>query len=293
LQVSHVLSLDPIDKRSDVFLDVLYDVCVLVLRKKALPARAAPPTCTLLMAHQPHRFLGNLDLPDQPSTRMWALPDGSANERLFRSGLETLQDYGYIAKTGYFVWNREQHRYRAGKKPRSNEVPLFWAHNIHAGTPCRPFDGPPDSNQIGFVKIKTDSTAIVRSDAILLQRTSNKRQVRRLIAAIVKKSSVPGKRGFVGENHTIIVIPHPKRKQKVPIATLCRLLNTAAVDARFRRISGSVSVSTKALNQLPLPAADHVRVSFVASCNDELTAQLCYAGSPTTRKTSSHGNAGG
>jgi adenine-specific DNA-methyltransferase len=293
LQISHVLSLDPIDKRSDVFLDVLYDVCVLVLRKKALPARTAPPTCTLLMTGQPHRFLGNLDLPDQPSTRMWALPDGSANERLFRSGLETLQDYGYIAKTGYFVWNREQHRYRAGKKPRSTEVPLFWAHNIHAGTPCRPFDGPPDSNHIGFVKIKADSTAIVRSDAILLQRTSNKRQVRRLIAAVVKKSSVPGKRGFVGENHTIIVIPHPKRKQKVPIATLCRLLNTAAVDARFRRISGSVSVSTKALNQLPLPAADHVRASFVASCNDELTAQLCYAGSPTTKKTSSRGHAGG
>ena len=293
LQMSHVLSLDPIDKRSDVFLDVLYDVCVLVLRKKALLAQTAAPTCTLLMAGQPHRFLGNLDLPDQPSMRMWALPDGSANESLFRSGLETLQDYGYIAKAGYFVWNREQHRYRAGKKPRSNEVPLFWASNIQAGSPCRPFDGPFDSNRIGFVKITADSTAIVHSDAILLQRTSNRRQVRRLIAAVVKKSSVPGKRGFVGENHTIIIIPHPKRKQKVPIATLCRLLNTAAVDERFRRVSGSVSVSTKALNQLPLPAADHVRERFVAGCDDELAAQLCYAKSLNSKKASSGGHPGG
>jgi adenine-specific DNA-methyltransferase len=40
---------------------------------------------------------------------------------------------------------------------------------------------------------------------------------------------------------------------------MCRLLNTVAVDARFRRMSGSVSVSTKALRDLPLPAAADVR----------------------------------
>jgi hypothetical protein len=34
LEAAHVLKLDPIDKRRDVFLDVLYDVCVLMLRKK-------------------------------------------------------------------------------------------------------------------------------------------------------------------------------------------------------------------------------------------------------------------
>jgi len=31
-----------------------------------------------------------------------------------------------------------------------------------------------------------------------------------------------------------------------------------AVDGRFRRMSGSVSVSTKALRELPLPAAEEV-----------------------------------
>lgn len=277
LETSQVLSLNPIDKRSDVFLDVLYDVCILVLRKKSPKVRISSPSSTLLMIGEPHRYLGTLDLPERPSTRMWALPDGRANDGVFLNGLETLQDYGYVAKTGYFVWNREQHRYRVGKKPRSTEVPLFWAHNIEAGSICKPHDGQPASQTIGFVKIAPGSTAIVRSDAILLQRTSNRRQARRLIAAVVRKSMVPGKHGFVGENHTIIISPDSTREQKVSIATLCRLLNTAAVDARFRRISGSVSVSTKALNQLPLPSSTQVQAAFVSTSNDEEAAEIAYA----------------
>ena len=277
LERSHVLSLDPIDKRSDVFLDVLYDVCVLTLRKKGIATRAVLPTCSLLMIGQPNRALGSLDLPEQPTGRMWALPDDKQKDGLFRIGLETLPDYGYVAKTGYFVWNREQDRYRVGKKPRTNEVPLFWAHNIKAGTLCKPYDGEPDSDRIGFVRIQRDSAAIVRSDAIIVQRTSNKRQSRRLNAAIVRKAKVPGARGFVGENHTIIIIPDPARDQKISIAMLCRLLNTAAVDARFRRMSGSVSVSTKALNQLPLPTAMHVITAFSPGSEDEHAAEIAYA----------------
>jgi adenine-specific DNA-methyltransferase len=277
LETSHVLSLDPIDKRSDVFLDVLYDVCVLVLRKKGILEYTAVPTCSLLMIGQPNRFLGNLDLPEQPTGRMWALPDEKQKEGLFRNGLETLRDYGYIAKAGYFVWNREQHRYRVGKKPRPNEVPLFWAHNIKPGILCRPYDDEPDSHRIGFVKIKPDSTAIIRSDAIIVQRTSNKRQSRRLNAAVVGKLTVPGGRGFVSENHTIIIIPDLAKQQKIPIDILCRLLNTAAVDARFRRMSGSVSVSTKGLNQLPLPTATQVCTAFRQGIEDEQAAEVAYA----------------
>lgn len=282
LETSHVLSLDPIDKRGDLFLDVLYDVCVLVLRKKSIATRSVVPTSTLLMIDEPNRLLGNLDIPEQPTTRMWALPDGAQKEALFRTGLATLRDYGYVAKTGYFVWNREQHRYRVGKKSRPTEVPLFWAHNIRPGTLCKPYDGQPDSARIGFVKINPDSTAIVHSDAIIVQRTSNKRQDRRLIAAVVRKSTVPGNRGFVGENHTIIIIPDPSKEQKISIAKLCRLLNTAAVDVRFRRMSGSVSVSTKALNQLPLPAATHVCAAFGSGSKDEHAAEVAYAESLRT-----------
>lgn len=277
LETSYVLRLDPIDKRSDVFLDVQCDVCVLVLQKKGTLARVVVPTSSLLMIGQPNRALGRLDIPEHATGRMWALPDENQKEGLFQAGLETLADYGYIAKAGYFVWNRERHRYRTGNKPRSTEVPLFWAHNVKANRLCRPCDGEPKSSRVGFVKIEPENPAVIYSDAIILQRTSNRRQARRLIAAIVRKAKVPGRCGFVTENHTIVIVPDPAKKQKITMKMLCRLLNTAAVDTRFRRMSGSVSVSTKALRQLPLPAATQVRATFRPGIEDGHAAEVAYS----------------
>ncbi len=276
LETSQVLSLDPIDKRSDVFLDVLYDVCVLALRKKTPSARYAAPTSSLLMVGEPHRPLGMPDIPDQVTNRMWALPDKTGKQGLFQAGLQTLADYGYIARTGYFVWNREQDRYRTGWKPRPTEVPLFWAHNIKANGSCEPLDDH-QSGRIGFVRIIPKNSAVIHSDAILLQRTSNRRQPRRLIAATIRQAKVPGKRGFITENHTIVIFPDDTKKQAIPMKMLCRLLNTAAVDARFRRMSGSVSVSTKALRELPLPSMGSVKAAFKTGIDDEHAAERAYA----------------
>lgn len=276
VETSQVLSLDPIDKRSDVFLDVLYDVCVLALRKKTPSAHYVVPTSSLLMIGQPHRLLGTPDIPDQITNRIWALPDKTGKQGFFQAGLQTLADYGYLARTGYFVWNREQQRYRSGWKPRPTEVPLFWAHNVKANQSCEPLDDH-QADRIGFVRISRQNPAIIHSDAILLQRTSNRRQPRRLIAANIRQAKVPGNRGFITENHTILIIPDVTKKQKIPMKMLCRLLNTAAVDARFRRMSGSVSVSTKALRELPLPAAGSVRAFFKAGVDDDDAAERAYA----------------
>jgi adenine-specific DNA-methyltransferase len=277
LEVARVISLDPIDKRSDVFLDVLYDVCVLVLEKKSKTSRYLKATSSLLLIDEPPQKLGHLDLPLFPSERVWALPDGGANEKLFQDGLETLEDYGYITRAGYFVWNREKTRYRSGYKPRSTEVPLYWAHNIRANVKCEPRDGKSNANHIGLVKIDKKSSAIIRTDAIILQRTSNRRQKRRLVAGVIRQNQVPGECGFVSENHTILILPAPGKLRRLPISTLCRLLNTEAVDARFRRISGTVSVSAKALRILPLPAAPDVRHTFNASQDDETAAHMAYS----------------
>jgi adenine-specific DNA-methyltransferase len=277
-----VLRLDLIDKRSDVFLDVLYDLCVIVLRKNGGPGRPSTPKSSLLRIGEPNLDLGLIDLPAQPDKRVWVLPDVRDNNTLFRPGFETLADYGYLTKTGYFVWNREKHRYRIGKRPRANEVPLFSAHNVRANQRCEPSDD--ETAALGFAKIPRSSTAIVHSDAVILQRTSNRRQKRRLIAAIVRHKDAIGGRGFVTENHTIVIIPNPAKRQKLPLRTVCWLLNTAAVDARFRRISGSVSVSTKALRELPLPAAADVRKCFAKrKWSDDEAAAAAYAAS-TARK---------
>ena len=63
---------------------------------------------------------------------------------------------------------------------------------------------------------------------------------------------------------------------------VCRLLNTRAVDARFRRMSGTVSVSTRALRDLPLPAAQDVQRLFTErERGDDEAAIAAYAASIT------------
>lgn len=289
LQSTQIQRIDPIDKRSDVFLDVLYDVCNLVLKKKKGGERPTLATSSILRVGEKPRVLGCIDLPQSPNKRVWGLPDGVLDDQLFHESLETLGDYGYITRTGYFVWNREQHRYRTGFKPRTTEVPLYWAHNVRANRVCTPLDGEYGSQRIGFVKISNSSSAIVCTDALLLQRTTNRRQKRRLVVGMIREKRVPGDRGFVCENHTILVLPDPDRPQRVSLTTLCRLLNTAAVDGRFRRISGSVSVSTKALRDLPLPAASAVSSAFVSGVAAEEAAYEAYVASlkrtgPNVRK---------
>ncbi|HVA11902.1 MAG TPA: N-6 DNA methylase [Stellaceae bacterium] len=283
LQSASVLRLDLIDKRSDVFLDVLYDLCVVLLRKNGGPGRRSTPKSALLRIDEPDLDLGLVDLPAAPNRRVWVLPDVTDNHALFRPGFETLTDYGYLTKTGYFVWNREKHRYRTGKKPRVGEVPLFSAHNVRANQRSEPRDD--ETSALGFVRISKSSAAVVHSDSVIVQRTSNRRQKRRLIAGIVRQKDAIGARGFVTENHTIIVIPDPTKRQKLSLRTVCRLLNTAAVDARFRRISGSVSVSTKALRELPLPAAADVRKSFAKrKLNDDEAATDAYEASAARKR---------
>ena len=276
LETCDVIRLDPIDKRGDVFLDVLYDICVLTLRKKGENRSNISATSSLLLMNAPPKPLGQLDLPPSPSERVWALPDGTLDDRLFQNGLRTLGDYGYVVRAGYFVWNREQERYRTDWKPRATEVPLYWARNVKPNGICEPHERDPSVGRFGFVNIDRNSQAIIRTDAIILQRTSNRRQKRRLVAGLILKEKTPGNRGFVSENHTILIVPDPLRPQKIPMNVLCRLLNTEAVDARFRRISGSVSISIKALRELPLPDVTAVRTAFRLFPKDEQAAVSAY-----------------
>jgi adenine-specific DNA-methyltransferase len=271
LEEAVVISLDPIEQRSDLFMDVLCDVCVLTLRRKATAQIVAAPTSSLIRTHHPSQLIGILDIPASATDRIWALPDIAHDLNFFDVKCSSLDDYGYLVKAGYFVWNREQHRYRVGQVPRKNEVPLYWAHGIKANCVVEPFVADPNLKaSIGFVTLDKNSPVSITGDAILLQRTSNRRQRRRLVAGTVFQRGVVGKCGFVSENHTILVIPKVDTEQVVPIKTLCRLLNSAAVDAQFRRISGTVSVSVKALRCLPLPSASRVVEAFAAiQCNDE------------------------
>ena len=73
LEKATVLRLDLIDKRSDVFLDVLYDLCVIVLRRTEGSTPHVPARTSLLLIDRPSLDLGVLELPAQPNDHVWAL----------------------------------------------------------------------------------------------------------------------------------------------------------------------------------------------------------------------------
>jgi len=130
-----------------------------------------------------------------------------------------------------------------------------------------------------FVTFPNDSTAIVAGTAAVMQRTTNDKQPRRLVAAMVDPSVISKWGGFVTENHTIVLTGAEPEKLELAV----KLLNTAAVDQRYRRVSGTAAVSVTLLRQLDLPPP----TAFAAALEDadgdtEAAASAAYRHAPQT-----------
>lgn len=255
LKESEVLELNVVDKRTEEFIDVVQDTCVLLIRRRGGTGPEVTPTSAPILSSGSSGAPGALDLP-QSGDRPWALPSHDpADGGLFSSKLSDLAAYGYRAKAGYFVWNRSADRLADREFPLKGEIPLIWARNVRAGLPVTPAARPAKGkgeNLVSFAAVPADSPAIIREESIVLQRTTNRSQSRRLVGGIVEQSLADEYGGYVTENHTV-VITRTVERPAVSIELLLRLLNSKAVDDRYRRISGTVSVSTKILRMLPLP----------------------------------------
>jgi adenine-specific DNA-methyltransferase len=104
-----------------------------------------------------------------------------------------------------------------------------------------------------MAKRPKDDWLIVTQPCVLLQRTTAKEQPRRLIAAELPESFIRHHQGVVIENH-LNMVRAVEPEPCVPALVVAALLNSAAVDAAFRCINGSVAVSAFELEELPLPA---------------------------------------
>jgi adenine-specific DNA-methyltransferase len=257
-------------ERKDVFHDVQQDACVSIFRMKG-NARSVPrpfaPKVGRIDRNWKFAEAGVVTTGDECLTAPWILPgEDSAFERC----LARLEDYGVNPKAGYFVWNREPDRLQTGKKT-GNAFPLFWGTNIKPGRPCLP------QSKIGrgvdFVAFEEDNPGIIRRPSILLQRTTNSKQPRRLVAAAVPRNILRKYKGFVGENHTIALVPC----RRASLSLLSKLLNSDAVDKRFRRVGGTSSVSIAALRNLPLPNPKHLRSAMKRTDNFEVAVELAYS----------------
>ena len=237
-----VLSIGSIAGRDGVFVDVAQDISVLVARKGkphprgtmvSFPVVGRAPTAEAAVEHSLPREAGDA----------WPLPAADPRD----IGGATLADYGVTARAGYFVWNREGARLVDKLGSRQRGYPLIWAKNVRLHKDCQPAGK--KNTKADFVTFDGDSTAIIKTAAAVMQRTTNDKQPRRLIAAMVDPAVVEKWGGFVTENHTIVLTADGPEKLRTAIA----LLNTAAVDQRYRRVSGTAAVSVTLLRQLDLP----------------------------------------
>lgn len=182
----------------------------------------------------------------------WVLPRSRQQLRLVRqlSRMHArLADYGYRVATGQLVWNRHKPQFR--DKPGENCHPVLWAECIQA-------DGTflfraKNRNHRPFLCVGADQQFLVNQEpCVLVQRTTSKEQVRRLIATTIPNSFIVEYPGYVVENHVNMLVPI-RIRPLVSLSLIARLLNSATVDHAFRCISGSVAVSAYELESLPLP----------------------------------------
>ncbi|MFC3695566.1 HsdM family class I SAM-dependent methyltransferase [Chenggangzhangella methanolivorans] len=262
---AQVLCVADVGPRDEVFADVAQDVSVLLLQKAGDLQQSDTRFCAI-SASAGVTDIGAYALP-QDREDPWPCP----TLNLMPRGGATIADYGVMARAGYFVWNREGERLR--ESGEADAYPLIWAKNVKPGSLCQPLGK--TGKGTNFVSFSAHSPSIVRQPAAVLQRTTNNKQPRRLVAAVVDPAVYARWGGFVSENHTIVLIG----ERQSDVALVCELLNTAAADARYRALSGTSAISVQLLRMLDLPSPDRLLAAKKLHADPERAAVLAYEGS--------------
>jgi adenine-specific DNA-methyltransferase len=258
-----ILVLGSVVSREDVFADVTQDISVLLVRKGAAHPASAHVKFPSFATGGIARPVPAGPLPADMSSP-WLAPLDSRRER----GGATIATYGASAKAGYFVWNRSKDKFCKPTDPGA--LPLIWSKNVRPGRTCTPRNRKDDGTD--FVLVPQGSSAIVTGPAIVVQRTTNSSQPRRIVASMVDRSSIAAWNGFVTENHTIVITGSCEDD----LSLLTMLLNTKAVDERYRAVSGTATVSVKLLRDLDLPSPQSFHAALSDGHNAEEAAIIAY-----------------
>jgi adenine-specific DNA-methyltransferase len=247
------LAIDFVHARRGVFEDVLQETLLAVYRRAAVPARTRIQY--LIVGSENDSTItrnGTVALPADHAAP-WLVPRVPEHSQLVAQA-ETMQhrltDWGYGVSTGPLVWNRYkgQLSHRAVGK---GVHPLIWAEAV---TPDGRFAyRARKKNHAPYFGLEPgDDWLLVNEPCVLVQRTTAKEQIRRLIAAELPIDFIREHGGVVVENHLNMV--RALDSAKVATSTVAALLNSRVVDNLFRCISGSVAVSAFELKALPLPS---------------------------------------
>lgn len=269
---AEVLRVDVLE-RKHVFYEVQQDACVSLMRRLDAPKLATyafRPTCAHIDRKWDIVHVGHLTASTDDLSAPWVLPS-QHGEDVFQSCSGRLSDYGVTAKAGYFVWNRQKQRMSRKKSARKPNFPLIWANNIKAGKLCTPRAR--EGHGVDYVTIAPGNSVIIKSGAIFLQRTTNNKQPRRLVAGRIAESLVKRLGGVVSENHTIAILPS---RENVRLSLLCKLLNSKSVDDLYRRVGGTASISVSSLRDLPLPFPEDLERALQTTDDFDLAVERAY-----------------
>lgn len=257
-----VVRLDLHQQREDLFLDATQDVCLLVLRRHHLSRRTEPRRYTLgvIDAAGNRTVLGTADTP--AGGEPWSLPvpvrePSAGHHRLVATEpAATIADYGYRMRVGKIVPTREGDRLYPDIAP--GRLPVLWASDVRPDGSFAFQSGTRTSDAAWYEPV--DPAKVLYASygrSVLVQRTSNRDQQRRLNAAAITSAFAAkhAEGGYVAENHVIVIEPIPGEVTVAP-EVLTALINSAIINRRFSAVSGSFSVSARLLARLALPPAN-------------------------------------
>jgi adenine-specific DNA-methyltransferase len=102
------------------------------------------------------------------------------------------------------------------------------------------------------VVVDSELSYVMRSPCLVVQRTANRNQKRRINAAMVDQTFFAKNGCFVAENHVIVLTP-PENSTAKDLRDMVRLLNSPHMTALYDRSSGTANVSIETLMNMKLP----------------------------------------
>ncbi len=247
------VAIDFVHARRGVFEDVLQETLLALYRKGGKPDRFQVHYLNVDNEREARLTKnGKVGLPVDTGAP-WLAPREPGHVELIKAAegmAARLSDWGYGVSTGPLVWNRFKPQMRT--RTARGLHPLIWAEAVTA-------DGrfvfrAEKKNHAPYFKTEAgDEWLVVNQGCVLVQRTTAKEQLRRLIAAELPQAFIDAQGGVIVENHLNMV--RALGKPKVTPAAVAAVLNSDLIDQVFRCISGSVAVSAFELEAIPLPSA--------------------------------------
>lgn len=257
---SNIEHIGMVSDRMGVFIDVEQETALTVLkRREKADARVTNAKVSVVSKSGLYTDVGSSRLP--PGGAIWPIPrsiDDVPLLKLMSRSKFRFEHYGYRARIGAFVWNRDlRPTYESAEDVKHSQcrtaVPLLWSSDIRLNGDVNFGEVACNPGEHRFVDFGSfQHSSIIKRPSVVLQRVTSNTQARRLVAAEVPQKIFEDYGGFVGENH-IVVLESLMEEPVISSRELALMISVDVIDRCFRCISGATNVSVFELGELPLP----------------------------------------